>query len=324
MTLESKVTEFVVEKAREYGLPEFNPFNRSELEAAAVQMLERSSVVPEGLAGSFVSVHTLQGDEPPRVVVKRMLKRPGPESRGWKENLWYRGDDNPDAVFAFLEEEHRIVERYFGREFVPDTLFLKIHSNMGDYNSRRFEQGREWVMLQERAEGLPFRRYRAGRDIPEEALLKAREPLLGFISCYKRMQREEKRIIEAQILIDEGTGRVTIIDTNYLWGFRQLENNPYLRRLTQEEPESLCTEDLLRLIQDEPWVKAVYDRPLDTLGSFPGGDQGLVSRQVYRRGGKEMGQGFESLARMTRLFPAHNGDNEFIRDLRETFRLPPG
>lgn len=273
-------------------------------------------------AGSFVSVNTIQGDEPPRVVVKRMLKRPEPEFRGWKENLWYRGEDSPDAVFAFLEEEHLLVEHYFGREFVPDTLFLRINSNMGDYNPKKFEQGTEWVMLQERVEGMPFRRYRAGRDIPEGLLLKAREPLLEFISCYKRMQREEKRIIEAQILIEEETGRITLIDTNYLWGFRQLENNPYLRRLTQEEPESLCTEELLRLIQEDPWVKAVYDRPLDTLESFPGKDQGLVSRQIYRMGGKEMGKGFESLARITRLFPAYNGDNEFIRNLREKFKLP--
>lgn len=321
MTLESKVTEFVVDKAQEYGLPEFNPSDRSELEAAAVQVLERSAVDPDGCVGSFVSVHNLKDDEPSRVVVKRMLKRPGPQFKGWKENLWYRGEDTPDAVFAFLEEEHRLVERYFGRQFVPDTLFLKIHSNMGNYIPAYFEKGTEWVMLQERAEGVRFYRYELSRDVPRETLPKAREPLLEFISCYKRMQREEKRIIEAQILIEEDTGRVSIVDTNYLWGFRQLENNPYFRRLTQEDPMDLSTEDLLRLIQEDPWVKEVYDKPL--VESFPGKDMGVVSRQIYRMGGGEMGQGFELLARMTRLLPAYNCDNEFIRNLREKFGLPP-
>lgn len=326
MTLESKVTEFVVDKTREYGLPEFNPLDRSELEQAAVQVLERSVVKPDDFGGScsFVSVHTLEGDEPPGVVVKRMVKRPEPEFRGWKEKLWYSGEDSPDAVFAFLEEEHRTVERYFGREYVPDTLFLKINSNMGDYNPKMFEEGIDWVMLQEFIPGddILSVAYEV-LELPEELVQKVREPLLGFIERYKGMQREARLMIEDQLMLDVVTGELKIYDTNYLTGFYQLSKNPYFLHLTDQDPQTLTTEDLLRLIQHDPWLKGVFDFDLGSLESFPRDYFNPASRPVYRAGGKPLGKGFERLVGLTQDFPAYNGDNWFISELRKKFGLPP-
>jgi hypothetical protein len=310
----NKLIDFVQDGVRRYSLGE-EPIDRSQLRTSAISVLENSLVVAkyDGIGGQFF-VHRIEGDEPPRVAVKRL--RAG-------HKLDRQNDRTCNQYFRDLELEHQLAHRYLGDEFVPDTLFMKIHSNMGNFDPQYFQRGVEWIMLQEWATGKETFEYKweDGSVTPTPAL---KDRLLRFIDRYKTMQSQTRTTIEAQLMIDERTEEVKACDTNFLQRWSRIESNAYITELTSDNPSSMSTGQIIYLLAHDKFVKDLCGgNPADVERRifFPSDDYIKVYRKVEAELGQEMAEAFKDVVVLISHFPTGNKDNEFMTFLRTKFRL---
>jgi hypothetical protein len=173
---------------------------------------------PVGRNGGQFLVQEVEGF--PDVVFKRL--RAG-------TYLYVQDGRTTDEYWEDIIKEHQLVESRFGRRFVPfNSFFVVDGTNFGDPNPASFSvlKDREYVMVQETKRGVEMwgnvgsKSYALSNVSPE---LKAEA--IAFIQRYENMMHEDGLVLDEQIMVNESTGEIKIVDTNNLISFnRHLEN----------------------------------------------------------------------------------------------------
>jgi len=280
-----------------------------------------------------LSVHELLNNE--KLVVKRL--------HAARDKKHHQEELNNDEYFALLKEQHETIEGYFGNDFVPNTEFVVVESNMGNHNPELYLPSKEYLMVQEKIKGVEIRDYLHEYANPKILSEDTKNALRLFIERYNEMMSKEQEIIEDQFFIDDQQRKVSIYDTNHPISFcRYVSDNGFLKQFNISESAIQTSQDLLNLFFSKIPELAVLSRkeyqteiaPVLFMGNCPlylkimnilrNRYSDCTEDFVYQ--GKKIGktnyveEGFKNLLVAVDYFPP-KGNNIFIRKIVDKFKL---
>jgi hypothetical protein len=254
---ENKIVDFVIHEVSNYE--DLNAINKEEsdikFETELIKTLERQ-IVDERLGdgGQFL-VQRLKNHE--GIVVKRLMK---------DEFLLMKPEDmSIEEYWELIQRQHGVVLKYFGDLFVPKTEFVEVNTNFGQPTPDNFavNLGFERVMIQEEITGLDAGKFLTYGDDSVEVSNQLRGVAKEFILRYRKMMKEEKSVIEDQVLIDFITSEIHITDTNHYKEFKDgIENNPYIITIGVDPGSILDSNMIIDLISsDIPDTEKLFELP---------------------------------------------------------------
>lgn len=314
---QNKVTDFVISSINSYeelNAPTFKEGD-TKFRHALISVIKKKGAGAEIKSNrGLLVVNELSDNDD--IVVKRLIT-------GEEET-----DSNVAKRWERLQEEHRIVERYFGRRFVPPTDFITVDQSLGSAQEAGVQPGREYVMVQERLKGEKY--PQEIQESQQSITPKLKEELVEFIKNYEKMLGEEKAAIDDQIMIDFTEETVKIYDTNTLSHFEDhfdLERPEirYFLNSVRIKPESVHTsEDIMNaLIASLPEFRDLrgkdYYTAFDRINGYEAKRKFL--ERYPHTSDPAMLQGFGELIDAVDLYPPEGFHNYFIRGLMNAFKI---
>jgi len=239
--LPNEVAEFIIERVDSYEqLNAKNvPAGEKKFRQVLVRELKKRRFEENALDyGTVHDVYRLKRE--PRPIVFKRLKL-----WGGVPDLRRAPNISDQEYFDLLRDQHRLIEKYFGDEFVPHTEFVKVHTGQKENGFRSFstdEYGNEYVIVQEEITGQEFTNINAD-EVTNPLNPELEKKLVEFIKRYRIMAAKEGSVIEDQIRIDFNKNAVRISDTNHPFNFKKILNDNQMLRQLQVNPDSLKNGD---------------------------------------------------------------------------------
>ena len=272
-----------------------------------------------GIGGQF---EVFEIEVMPSMVIKRLRDLP---------QLHLQENRTRRQYFAMLKEQHRLIESYFGPEFVPTTYFFEVPFHIKISDVRRGQSDNvapspslpEFIMVQRRLEGEEEHFWDPSERIAVTTQLKAK--LLGFVQRYRTMQKDGLTI-EDQIMIDFSKNKVWISDTNFPRKFsperfKDKLFEPFMKAFNIDVNSLKTPTDVWNvLVETVPEFQAFKGIAFDKIAHLlqpTYGDKALFKRirQRYELSGNaDLYTGVVQLIFVLDDFPPR-GDNRFIRNL---------
>lgn len=314
--VENSVTDMVIRAVSSFE--ELNAPTREEgdkkFTQALISTIERRKVSTKIGNGELFVVNPLRNTENngnENVVVKRFRA----------------GDSYLKNKWESVRKEHKLVEKYFGRRFVPYTEFIETRTNFGDSEPQDslILPGHEYVMVQELITGEEFTGYERGTYSSIETSPELKSELNEFIRRYETMMRREQKVIPEQIAIDYQTNKIHVLDTNLLYSMDlQIELAKYTLQAWSIAPESIRnSNDALKALFDHiPQLALLKDKSYSEIVNSELWETFKRDRPFFKSAGDAgIINGIDELIRMIEEYAPEGGHNNFVRRLMSKFGI---
>lgn len=266
--------------------------------------VEKSRLGEQMGVGMAFSAYQLENDE--NVVVKIY----------GDENIIPTEETNQE--WESFQREHDLIEKYFGRRFVPYTEFIILDENL--LYGEAASSGKTYVMVQEKIHGEDY------QNESEVLSPKLKEETIEFIKRYEQMMHEENAVINTQFMIDFENKEIKISDTNYLHYFKDVFRHPQIKQflnsinITSESAQTLdiinaLTTSLPQLTElhgkDYNYVMEALDRTQDD----------YFDDVMNSLDDSDLRSGFEQLTWFLNDFAPSGLHNEFITGIMTNFDI---
>jgi|GEM_PF-5299115 len=305
----NRVVKYVLDAVPNYGVlnaPNYDLGNERFTQVTAEVVANSHRVEEEVETSIYFALYGLA--ETPNVVLKRLRT----------EKNYIQGSAR--ALWKAFREEHELVDRYFGRRFVPYTEFITLNTDTEE----------QYFMVQERIEGhslsrdIPtLGRYRPFRDVSQQM----QGEVAAFITCYEDMQDREHAVIEDQIMVDFIGKGIKISDTNNLQTPAKLltRGKSFFDAVGIDNQSVQTTQDVVAVMQQtiKPFVDFDQQTYRDICSdlSMSSIKRARAESYISATYGQRAVSSFQELAKMVRYFPPEGNHNVFIDSLMVQFGI---
>ncbi len=313
--LPNKVAEYVLSsvptnrKLNAHTLQDADSVFKSELVAA----LKKADIGKKFPLGSTLISHPIENDD--RIVVKRVS---------------LSSVDDVNESWLQYQQEHQLIEKYFGRRFVPYTEFVIVDGILRDNESGLLDN--EHVLIQERVTGEeydPFSRHALPQVSPQ-----LKDEMVEFIKRYEHMTLEAGVCIDDQIMVDYANGKIKVFDTNNLTNFNIIVQNAArgFFEAFHIDPTTIQTpQDIMRVFGDVlPDFASLRGADYNAfLHDSRGGKntacslsyQYLSERFIDQYDVRSVGGAFNELVSLLQQFAPEGYHNEYIQYIMKDFGI---
>lgn len=276
----------------------------SAASAATPQKCEKSYLAIGKEIGNGDRLVVYRSEQDSNLVVKRL-----------------RASEFPEQAFLKIKQEHELVHKYFGDEFVPQTQFITLDESLNvpaaNIKSKKaaFPKDKEFLMVQQKVTGTNFLLLK-GPHLVSQAF---KEKIKEFIRRYRKMQASGF-LIEDQVMIDLKKQQIWVYDTNHLFSFTEgIKAGELFFKANGIATGSIKnSKDLYEVLRRKipELQKPQYDKFSREANSII---WSMLRKWKMEKSEEEI-QAFRRIVMTIDTFPPE-GDNDFAKELIQNFHL---